>query len=262
MTALFVFFCLSPARGGPQVVLPEDEFILPPLFGRLEAVPGAPPDGFNVDSQEGKKRHAVAGEWFDYGDSLDVPGGQSFQVLQSETLAWVGGGVFQGKIGKYRLSDSSVVQYSLDIKRGWVRVWMKPSKIDALLKIEANGDTFTVQDAEFWLNVRSGVTEIYLVRGSVFSAANQRAYQDRQFILFPKDPTAPKKVSSEWDPKAIEVFIASRYPALVKLAELTETDWQKERIAETFRTFRKKGWRKSFRFTPIQQKLNLPTRQK
>ena len=248
---LVLLFLFAPlASRASKVVLPEDEFILPPLLNRLEEKAGKPVDGINVHNGNQQARRAVSGEWLDYGDRVELPPELSFQVLQNEDLAWVGGGVFRGTLGKYRLSDDSVAQYSLQVERGWVKVWMNPSKHPGQLRIEANGEAFVATDAEFWIHVRNASVEIFLVRGNLLVSGLKELFSGRKFMVIPSGKRSRIQFGSDWDPKAIEVQIAESYPGFVRMVDSTDQDWEKGTLREAFARFRKTGWRKAHRFTP------------
>ena len=248
-SVLFLLFGLTAQSA--KVILREDEFILPALFNRIESHPEILPEGFNLDSANGKRRRAVPGEWFDYGDVLRLPASQAFQVIQNEHTAWIGGGVFRGKIGKYFITDSALVQSTIALERGWMKVWIKPGKVPSQIVIEANGDTYAARDAEFWINVRDGGTELYIVRGLVSSALCKRTFAGKLFVFLRPKAQAPVKVSQNWDPDAMEVHIAASYPALVKLADTTGSEWKKGTLEGVYSGYRRKGWRKAHRMTPL-----------
>ena len=246
-----LFSLLAVSAQGARVILQEDEFVLPALFNRIESHPEILPEGFNLDSANGKSRRAVPGEWFDYGDILRLPATQAFQVIQNENTAWVGGGVFRGKVGKYTVTDSAVVQSTVALERGWIKVWTKPGKVPTQFVIEANGDTFAARDAEFWLHAREGGTELYIVRGLVSSALCKRTFAGKLFVLLAPKGSEPVKVSQNWEPDAMEVHIAASYPALVKIADSTGFEFSRGKLESIYEEFRKKGWRKAHRLTPL-----------
>jgi hypothetical protein len=239
---------------GTTIVLPEDEFILPPLLNRIENHPRPSPEGLNVIGSGRKSRRAVPGEWFDYGDRLDLPANLAFQVIQSEGAAWVGGGVFQGRVGAESKVENSGVRYALVVERGWVRVWIRASKAREEFQVSANGDLLTAKEADFWLNARTGATDLYVIRGEVSSRMTAQSYSAGGFVTLPAGAKKPSRFSEEWNPKAIQVSIAGSYPGLIKLADRTEEDWESGRLSEVYAGFRKRGWRKAYRFTPIPAK--------
>jgi len=239
---------------GATLVLPEDEVILPPLLNRVQTDLGAALDGVNVRSANEKSRRAVPGEWFDFGDTLALPATLAFEVIQSEDFAWVGGGGFQGTIGNYLRTETTLIQHSLELKRGWIRVWIRPGKQDSVMRIEGNGDVFAAKDAEFWLNIRTGATELYVIRGEVTSQATHQTYSSGVYVSLLPGKKSPKGVSQAWDPKAMEVPIASAYPSLMKVSGMAGSDWEAGRTARLYGDYRKKGWRKFYRFTPLRRK--------
>lgn len=232
------------------MILPEDEVILPPLLNRVRTEVGGIPDGLNARTPQGRFRRAVPGEWFDYGESLELSAGVSFEVLQNESLAWVAGGVFQGTLGNYDRTQSSLVQYALAMSRGWIRVWISPGKRESLVRIEASGDVFTAKDADFWLNVRTGAVDLYVIRGEVQSKTSETAFPARTYVSLIAGKKTPKSRSDAWDAQAMEVHIASAYPGLVRLADEASRDWESGKSSRLFSEFRKKGWRKFHRLTP------------
>ena len=246
-----LFSIVAVSAQGARVILPGDEFVLPALFNRIESHPEILPEGFNLDSASGKRRRAVPGEWFDYGDVLRLPGPQAFQVIQNENTAWVWGGVFRGKIGKYLYTDSALVQSTIALERGWMKVWTRPGKMPTQLVIEANGDTFAARDAEFWLHAHERGTELYIVRGLVSSALCKRTFAGKLFVQLAPKAGEPQKVSQNWDPDAMEVHIAASYPALVKIADTTGFEFARGKLENIYEQFRKKGWRKAHRSTPL-----------
>jgi len=251
---LFLVSILSPTRtvqsSGLTLLLPGDEFILPPLFNRLESRMQAPPEGLKVEGAGGKRRQAMPGEWFDYGDTLNLTAPLALEVEQSESLVWVGGGVFQGTIGKYTRTQTDLIQYSVELKRGWIRVWIKPASLESLIRIEANGDAFFAREGEFWINAKSDATELYVVKGQVTSNLLKRSFSAGTYVLLKSKSTSPSKISENWDPQAMEVLIANAYPSLVKLATSVALDWESGKTEKIYSTLRKKGWRKAHRLNP------------
>jgi hypothetical protein len=243
-----MFFVL-PAIAS-TVILPEDEVILPPLLSRVRSDLGGAPDGINVIPAKGQKRRAIPGEWFDYGDSLDLPASASFEVIQSEDLGWVGGGGFRGTIGNYSKTQNSLTQYAIAMGRGWVRVWIRPGKFESLIRIEGNGDVFTAKDAEFWLNLRSGASDLYVIRGEVLSKVSDQIFDSGTYVSLKPGRRAPISRSKGWEPTAMEVPIAAAYPGFIRLSAEASKDWDRGRTTGLFGDYRKKGWRKFHRLTP------------
>jgi hypothetical protein len=124
--ALFLNLCVNSFGNAAQVVLPEDEIILPPYLKAIINRDQAE-ERFNVVGIGGLKREARKEEWLDYGDTLDLPGRVAFEVLQRESIQWVGGGVFKGKIGSGLLANPTDEQiYEVTVERGWIKVWIRP----------------------------------------------------------------------------------------------------------------------------------------
>ncbi len=228
--------------------------ILPPLLNRVRTDLGGMPEGINLKPAKGGLRRAVPGEWFDYGDSLDLPAAASFEVIQSEDLAWVGGGVFQGTIGNYTRTQSSLTQYSIALQRGWIRVWIKPGKFPSVIRIEGNRDVFTATDAEFWLNCRTGASELYVIRGEVTSKVADQIFDAGVYVRLKPGQRTPLARSKGWDAGAMEVPIAAAYPGFIRLSSEVARDWGLGRTTGHFADFRKRGWRKFYRFTPDRKK--------
>ncbi len=236
------------------VILPEDEVILPPLLNRVRSDLGGAPDGINVIPAKGRLRRAIPGEWFDYGDSLDLPAAASFEVIQSEDLAWVGGGVFRGTIGNYAKTKSSLTQNAISMKRGWIRVWIRPGKFESLIRIEGNGDVFTANDAEFWLNLRSGASDLYVIRGQVLSKVADQIFGSGVYVSLKPGQRTPLAQSKGWEAQAMEVPIAAAYPGFIRLSGEVSKDWDRGATTGLFAEYRKKGWRKFHRLTPVRRK--------
>ncbi len=236
-----LFFVVSLAAQGANVVLKEDSFILPPLLSRVEIHPKGTPDGINIEANGGKKRRIVPGGWFDPGDRFRIPAPFAVEVVQNEFAVWVAGGVFQGKIGVRETVESSAVQSTIAMERGWMKVWAKPGQGAFPVAVEANRDSFVATDAEFWIHARDGVTELYVVRGEVFSLQRKRTFAGKVFAMLKKQRDAPVRLSSDWDASAIEVRIAGAYPALVRLAEAAGSRWNQNRFEEIYSDFRKRG---------------------
>ncbi len=232
---------MSVAAQGANVVLKEDAFILPPLLSGMEIHPRGKPDGINIESNRGKKRRLVPGGAFDPGDRFRISAPLAVEVIQNEFAVWVAGGVFQGRIGPRETVESSALRSTIAIERGWMKVWVKPGTGAFPVAVEANGDSFTATDAEFWVHVRDGVTELYVVRGEVLSLQLQRTFSGKVFVMLGRQKETPIRISSDWDPAAIEVRIAGAYPALVRLAAATGSRWDQNRFEEIYADFRKQG---------------------
>jgi|GEM_PF-2429323 len=237
----------APTAAPKIVYLPGDELILPPLLHRFEGG-----DILNVTSLQHRKRSAKTGEWLEFGDSFSLPSRLSLQVILRETLQWVGGGVFQAKIGE-KTWDEAHTPYVMTIDHGWLRVWAKPDStghgIDNSIRITTTNMTFKTKDAEFWLNTRSARTEMYLVSGEVTDSTG-KTYREKKFYLWEGEPSALKFSSKEWDAEALEVQIAGIYPSFVKLADRAESDWKSGETEDAYASLRRKGWRKFDRHEP------------
>lgn len=220
---------------------------LPPLLSRLDSGRGRAPDGINVKGENQKRRRARIGEWLDFGDSFETGPTEAFSVIQNESLTWVGGGAFQGQILKSERDGKTVV--TLEIKRGWVRVWLKPSG-DAegggiSLEVRANGEVFSAKEANFWLSSRLGTSELYLESGEVTTRRARQVFQGKVFALLPEAGGARK--TSAWDPEAIGVHIARVYPDFVRLVGEVELQVRQGETARIYSGLRKKGWKRFHR---------------
>lgn len=254
---MFLLFALGFSTAAPAntVILPEDEVILPPLLNRVGSDLGGEPDGVNVQAASGKLRRAVPGEWFDYGDRLNLPGSVSFEVIQSEDLAWVGGGVFQGTLGNYAKTKVDLTQYTLSMKMGWIRVWIRPGKFDSVIRIEGNQDVFTAKEAEFWLNVRSRFSDLYVIQGEVTSQVSGQAFGAGVFVRLQPGQKRPWVRSEQWAAQAMEVPISGSFPGFIRLSGSAAKSWGEGATSRLFAEYRRKGWRKFHRLTPDRKKL-------
>ncbi len=232
------------------VVLPGDEITLPPLLNQVTVNSGTPEDRLNVRSVESKKRQARIGEWLDFGDSLDLPGRISAQIIQKENFMWVGGGVLQGKIGSGTVVKDDLI-YDLILNRGWMKVWIKPASDHTTVKIHTDHGIFTAQDAEFWISSRPTQAEIYLIRGEVQVEPLKITFVNRSYAIFEKGKDKPRYIAKDWDPAMIEVKIASAYDGLIRLAGQAQKEWDAGKSSRIYASFRKKGWRKADRLDPI-----------
>ena len=233
----------APTAAPKIVYLPGDELILPPLLHRFDGG-----DILNVTSLNGRKRSAKTGEWLEFGDSFSLPSRLSLQVILRETLQWVGGGVFQAKIGE-KTWDEEHTPYVMTIDHGWLKVWAKPDSSGNAIRITTKNMTFKTDHAEFWLNTRSARTEVYLISGEIIDSAG-KSYHEKKFYLWEGEPSALKFSSKEWDAEALEVQIAGIYPSFVKLADQADHDWKNGETDEAYASLRRKGWRKFDRHEP------------
>ena len=208
---------------------------------------GTPEDHINVTGVDKKSHEAKKGEWLDFGDSLNLPGRLAFQIIQREKIQYVGGGVFEGRIGSgnFTKEDSA---YELNITRGWVKVWIKPDSAHSTLRIITDAATFLAKDGIFWISAHPGHTEVYLLDGEVLNEATKIPLTNRLYAKFDKGTDKPIYISKEWDPARIEVQIAASYAHLVKLATLAQEEWSDGKVARIYAGIRKKGWRKASRF--------------
>ncbi|MBC7395888.1 MAG: hypothetical protein H7333_00470, partial [Bdellovibrionales bacterium] len=237
---LFFMFLIWVPHSQAGVVLPGDEITLPPLLNQVGVNSGAAEDRLNVLSVDQRKRQASLGEWLDFGDSLDLPGRISVQIIQKENFMWVGGGVFQGKIGSGTVVKDDLI-YDLILKRGWMKVWIEPRSDHSMVKIHTDHGVFSAQDAEFWISTRPAQAEIYLIRGEVKAEAVQTALNSRTYAVFEKGKDKARYLAKDWDPGMIEVKIAASYEGLVRLAGLAQREWEAGKTSRTYASFRKKG---------------------
>jgi hypothetical protein len=141
-----------------RVFLPEDELILPPLLNDISSI-GDDEDRVNVVELDGHKYQAKSGEWLDFGDSLDLIGRLAFQVIQRESIQWVGGGLFSGKIGSGRtVKDDGI--YIVTVSHGWMKIWIKPDTNHSTLHLFTPSGSFLAKEGIYWVEVRPEKTEI------------------------------------------------------------------------------------------------------
>jgi hypothetical protein len=231
--------------GAVPVYLPEDEFTLPPLFSQIASSDGAAGTGINVITVKGQKRHALKGEWFDYGDRLSLPANRAIEVIQRETIKWIAGGVFEGQMGRslWLKEDPS---YEVILKRGWMKGWVKPDADKAVIRITTPEEVFEIKDGVFWLGAHTGKTELYVLKGEVKPKSSERPYGAGTYLF--KESNGSKAGSREWDGDAMEVRIAAAYPSLGQLLTKAQKDWDSGKSEVIYGTFRKKGWRRAHRF--------------
>lgn len=224
------------------VVVDEDEFILPPLFHDFlwnnETKAGG---AVNVTSESGQKRSAQEDEWLEYGDQFKLAPALSISVISREKLVMVMGGVLQATLA---------TPHQVVLDRGWIRVWKKADNLGVPFGIKTAQDEFIVKEGEFWINARSGVTDIYLITGEVRAVAAGRSYGPRTYFSFEGEAGGARYGAKAWDPKAMEVQIAGAFPGLMKLATKTQKEWDRGEPTKIYSDFRKKGWRKGSRLHP------------
>ncbi len=238
----FVAFCLlfSLSTGAQEVLLSEDEFILPPY---LSAVAGG--DILNITSNENRKYQAKTGEWIEYGDRFDLPARQSLLVILRENLQWVGGGVFQSRLGTERWNEK-VQTYDIFLDRGWMKIWMTPDRWHHKLRIVTPQTSLTVEQGVFWLNVRTGATEAYLVSGELTDGVGA-VLKGKNFFSWNSVKKGVSSTTSNWDEAPMLVHFSGPYPSLVALSEKAEKLWNTEKTASIYADLRKTGWRKHSR---------------
>ena len=234
-----------------MVIRKEDEFLLPPYLQDY--------DGgiLNVISEKStdhtQKRSVKAGEWLEYGDSLSIPDRMSLFVLMNEGLQWVGGGVFDGKIldGKW---NSSKPAYVIEMNRGWMKVWAKPSSFSSPLEIKTPQISLTVTDGVFWLSASAKKTEVYVLSGTVKDA--DHLCEAEKFYEWSGAPAKLEKTTGKWDFVSLEKRISQLYPSLVKLSHRANDDWLDESSTKKYDDLRSNGWKKADRYfpTPTPQK--------
>lgn len=226
------------------IYLPEDEFTLPPLLYDIESTAGIREEGFNVTDLHKKKRRTQKGEWLRYGDTLDLPARLAIEVIERETLKWLGGGVFQGKIGLHASVKDDLL-YEVSLNRGWMRVWVKEGKESPKIQIHTAHGIFEATNAEFWISSRPAQTEIYLIRGEVTRVQNKLPLVNRSYAVFEAGQELPRYVAKAWDMNAVEVRLSSSYPSLGRLVARAVRDWDMDKVAKIYGDYRKKGWRKA-----------------
>ena len=256
MVLPFILLSFAQKPAPSLVVLPEDELILPPYLVTFEGG-----SILNTSSAGHKKRAAAPAEWLEYGDSFSLPARLSFQVYMNEYLEWVGGGVFEGTIGKENwIRAESADQVRLE--NGWMKVWVKPSPQNhgKGIEIKTKNTSLTANNAVFWINARDQVTEVYLLEGALTdSGGKYLAVSDfgKTFAQWTGNQKELKYTSQAWDEKPLEIRLAGIYPELVKLAEKAEKDWEKGRVTDQYAELRRKGWRKASRLAPAESKDHL-----
>lgn len=247
LMALLVSF---PCSGVP-IYLPGDEAALPPLFSQIASAQGSAAPGVNVVSLKKHKRFAVAGEWFDPGDRVSLSENRAFEVIHQESVKWIGGGAFQGQILKSAWAEDDRT-HDVALGRGWMKIWIKPGKMKPRIRITTPEEQIEATDSEFWLGAHRGKTELYVIRGEVKLKSSEVPYGRQTYILKQKD--GGKAGSREWNAEAMEVRLASAFPALGQLLSRSQQDWDTGKSSLIYASFRRKGWRKHHRFDGLEPK--------
>lgn len=225
--------------------------VLPPLLHRLDSAHAQVPQGINVTGADQKRRRAHVGEWLDFGDAFELAPGEAATIIQNESLTWVAGGGFQGRISKNESEDR--VFYTLELKKGWVRVWLQPpqepsANVPMAIEVRSNGEVFTSKEGRFWMSARMGANELYLESGEVVTERAKQVFQGRVFAVLPESGGARK--SAAWDPEAVGVHIAQVYPVLVRLAGAVDLQFKHGEMARVYSAVRKRGWKRFHRMAP------------
>jgi hypothetical protein len=234
---------VPPTPAEKVIFLPGDELVLPPLLRRF--------DGgsiLNVTSIKSKSRSAKEGEWLEFGDYFSLRARLSVQVILLESLQWVGGGVFQGRIGQRSWKETHT-PYEFFLDHGWMKVWAKIDDDKNSLKLYTKNVYLKTDDAVFWVNTRPGRTEVYLVKGEITDSVG-RTFKEKKFYLWEGEKHSLKFTSKEWNEQALEVQIAGLYPNLVKLADKADEEWTKGTSESVYADLRRQGWRKVDRHEP------------
>ena len=241
------FIWILPAQA-TQIYLPEDEIILPPLLNDIQSG-GEPEDRFNVTAVDQHPHEVKKGEWLDFGDHISLSARLSFQIIQRESIQWVGGGVFQGEIGTGAVAKTDFT-YDVKVGRGWIKAWIKPDASHSTFKVITDSVTFIAKDATFWLTARPDRTEVYLIQGELSTLSGPTLISGRNYATFEKGKVQPVYLSKDWDLGAMEVKIAGSFPQLIKLANRAQEEWDGDHVEQMYGDRRKKGWRKASRFDP------------
>ena len=98
-------------------------------------------------------------------------------------------------------------------------------------------------DAVFWLSARKGVTELYLIQGTI-KDGHGKEWQSKKYLSFRNGVEA---TSIAWDADAYKIRIAGLYHNLVKLMDQAGKDWNQDIVKKTYASVRKQGWRKRLR---------------
>lgn len=246
MRLLGLFLILTTGISSAYVVeRKEDEFLLPPY---LRAYEGGILNVVSEKTSDHKNtRSALPGEWLDFGDRLSTPDRMGIYVQMNEGLQWVGGGVFQGKIvsGKW---DPKKPEYELEMSRGWMKVWAKPSPFSGALLIKTPKVTLTVNEGVFWVMASALKTEVYVLSGTVKDGDHLNVADS--FYEWSGTPPKLEKTSTQWDFVSLEHRISKLYPNLVKLSHRANEDWLSDDSSKKFAELRAKGWKKADRYFP------------
>ncbi len=248
---ILMMLWLSVTSEAVPIYLPGDEAALPPLFSQIASSQGSAAPGVNVLSLKKQKRFAVAGEWFDPGDQVNLSENRALEVIHQETVKWIGGGAFQGQILKSVWAEDDRT-YDVALSRGWMKVWVKPGKEKPRIRITTPEEQLEARDAEFWLGAHRGKTELYVIRGEVKLKSSEVPYGRQTYIMKLKD--GGKAGSREWNAEAMEVRLASAFPALGQLLSRSQQDWDTGKSSLIYASFRRKGWRKHHRFDGLEPK--------
>ncbi len=223
----------------------EDEFLLPPYLRAYEG------GILNVISErtidQGNQRSAKPAEWLDYGDSLSTPDRMGVYVQMNEGLQWVGGGVFEAKIvgGKWNPSEPP---YEMEMNRGWMKVWAKPSRFSGALQVKTPKVTLKVNEGVFWISVNAVKTEVYVLTGTV-KDGDHTGVADT-FYEWSGTPAKLQKTSEKWDFVSLENQIGKLYPNLIKLSHRANEEWLDNTSSKKYAELRSKGWKKADRSFP------------
>ncbi len=242
---------LPSVSGAVPIYLPGDEAALPPLFSQIASDGGSAASGVNVVSLKKQKRFAIAGEWFDPGDRVHLSENRALEVIHQESAKWIGGGAFQAQILKSAWAEDDRT-YDIALSRGWMKIWIKPGKLKPRIRITTPEEQIEAQDAEFWLGAHTKKTELYVIRGEVKLKSSEVPYGRQTYIVKQKD--GGKAGSREWNAEAMEVRLASAFPALGQLLSRSQQDWETGKSSLIYASFRRKGWRKYHRFDGLQPK--------
>lgn len=224
-----------------QINLVGDEMILPPYLLRFEGGPK-----MNVTPAVKPPRTVKSKELLDFGDSLRLLPRLSFQIIGKEKFQWVGGGVFEGRLFGPMISKNEN-PYGFRIDRGWVRVWV--DEPDGGVRIEAPNGYYFARNAQFWMYVQGGETEVYLLSGSLKGPDGNEMTQAK-FVKWNAESKTPA-TSRDWTREGLEAKIKGIYPGLWELAKTAEEDWDDDTPQKIYSEIRKNGWRKAARTAPL-----------
>lgn len=229
----------APQKETIQINLAEDEMILPPYLMRFEGGPK-----MNVTPAVKLPRTVKPKELLDYGDAFRLLPRMSFQIIGKEGFQFVGGGVFEGRLFG-PLIPKNDIPYGFRIDRGWARVWVREPETG--VRFETPNGRFVAREAEFWMHVQGGETELYLLSGSLTGPDGTTA-GDGKYLQWKAEQKIPNAAKA-WTREGLETKIKSVYPGLLKLAGRADDDWGD--VADIYGDIRKKGWRKAARNAPV-----------